>query len=79
MWQRLPYPIAWSCTLTHKGFARVAADVMPLGRPMVALWLVAVVGLLTLLVLLTLAIDDGATPSQDRTVLDWVSGLLSGT
>ena len=41
---------------------------------MVALWLTAVVGLMTLLVLLTLAIDDGATPSQDRTVLDWVTG-----
>ena len=51
-------------------------------RPKFALWLAAIAGLLTLLILLTLAVDDGATPSQDRTVLDWVAGrdvpLLGG-
>jgi undecaprenyl-diphosphatase len=43
-------------------------------RPKFALWLATISGLLTLLILLTLAVDDGATPSQDRTVLDWVAG-----
>ena len=51
-------------------------------RPKFVLWLAAIAGVLTLLILLTLAVDDGATPSQDRTVLDWVTGrdvpLLGG-
>ena len=66
-------------TVTLNGLAGKARLVT---RPKFAMWLAAVATLTTLLVLLTIAIDDGATPSQDRTVLDWVSGrdvpLLGG-
>ena len=51
-------------------------------KPQLLLWLFAASLLTAALVLLTVAIDHGAVPSQDRTVLDWVVGrdvpLLAG-
>ena len=41
--------------------------------PAVGLWVVAVAILATSLVLLTIAIKDESVPSQDQTVLDWVT------
>ena len=52
---------------------RILSKARLVTRPKVALWLIAMAGLLTPLILLTLAVDDGAIPSQDRTVLDWVA------
>ena len=46
----------------------------PVTRPRVLLWLAAVGTLLTLLILLSVAVKDGPTPSVDQTVLDWVAG-----
>ncbi|MCH8205553.1 MAG: phosphatase PAP2 family protein [Chloroflexi bacterium] len=66
-------------TMTLRGLIHQAGIMT---RPKFALWLSAIAGLLTLLILLTLAVDDGRIPSQDRTVLDWVAGrdvpLLGG-
>ena len=51
-------------------------------KPRVLLWLLVAAVLTVSLVLLTIAISDGAVPSQDRTVLAWVVGrdapLLAG-
>ena len=41
--------------------------------PAVVLWLVAITALAIPLILLTLALEGGEIPSQDRTVLDWVT------
>ena len=51
--------------------------------PAVVLWLLATAALGVPLILLTTALEGGTIPSQDRTVLDWVTGrdtpLLGGT
>ena len=41
--------------------------------PRVVLWLVAIAALLAPLILLTIALNDDMIPSQDKTVLDWVT------
>ena len=43
--------------------------------PRVLLWIAAVTSLAVLLMLLTFAIDDGQTPSQDEAILKWMAGL----
>ncbi len=50
------------------------AALRPIIRPLAAVWLVAASVLVTLLVLLSIAIKNDPTPSQDQTVLDRVVG-----
>ena len=44
------------------------------GRPKFAAWLASVVGLTVLVILLSLAIRNDPTPSQDLRVLEWIAG-----
>jgi len=59
-------------TLTRTSFTHVLNDIRLVNKPAAVLWVVAIAGLISLIALLTIAISDGAVPSQDRTVLDWV-------
>ena len=59
-------------TLTHTSLTQVLNEIRLVNKPGAALWVVAIAGLTSLIVLLTIAVSDGAVPSQDRTVLDWV-------
>ena len=69
-------------SLTRVTFRGLMAEVRILTTPRLLIWLVAAGVLIAPLVLLTIAIDDGAVPSTDQTVLDWVVGrdlpLLAG-
>ena len=55
-------------TLAHTNRIRLVP------RPGVALWLAAATMLTTLLVLLSIAIKSNPAPSQDLTVMDWLTG-----
>ncbi len=59
-------------TLTRKSLTHVLNEIRQVNRLWAALWVVTVAGLASLIVLLTIAVSDGAVPSQDQTVLDWV-------
>ena len=69
-------------TLTGRAFTGIAAEIRSVSKPKAALWLAAAGVLAAALILLTIAIDEGQTPSQDQTVLDWVASrdlpLLAG-
>ena len=58
-------------TLTRTSLTHVLNEIRLVNKLGAALWLAAVAGLISLIVLLTIAISDGRVPSQDRTVLDW--------
>ena len=59
-------------TLTRTSLTQVLNEIRVVNRPGAVLWVVAIAGLASLIALLTITINDGAVPSQDRTVLDWV-------
>ncbi len=61
-------------TLTRTSLTQVLSEIRVVNKPGAVLWVVAIAGLASVIVLLTIAISDGAVPSQDRTVLDWVVG-----
>jgi len=47
-------------------------EIRLVNKPAAVLWVVTIAGLASLIALLTIAVSDGAVPSQDRTVHDWV-------
>lgn len=55
-------------TITRVNFIRQVI------KPRVVLWLASVSALATLVALLSVAIKNNPFPSQDRTVLDWITG-----
>ena len=59
-------------TLTRTSLTHVLNEIRLVNKVWAVVWVVTIAGLTSLIVLLTLAINDGAAPSQDRTVLDWV-------
>ena len=69
-------------TLKRTAFTKMATEIRSVSKPGAVLWLATAGVLAAALVLLTLAIDDGQTPSQDHTVLEWVASrdlpLLAG-
>ncbi len=69
-------------TLKRTAFMQMATEIRSVSKPRAVLWLATAGVLAAALVLLTIAIDDGQTPSQDQTVLEWVSSrdlpLLAG-
>ena len=64
-------------TLTRTSLTHLLNEIRLVNKPGAALWLVAIAGLTSLVVLLTIAINDGTVPSKDQTVLDWRRSLRS--
>ena len=70
-------------TLTRTSLTQVLDEIRLVNKPAAVLWAGTIAGLISLVILLTVAISDGAVPSRDRTVLDWVvdrdAPLVAGT
>ena len=61
-------------TIARATLTSLSTEILRVSKPKALLWLVAAGALTAMLVLLTMAINDGSVPSKDQTVLDWVVG-----